>query len=62
MWHSITKLFAIPVTVLVISDGFLCYIKYSLLREHTLDGSGWAPTRKLKVGLSQYLTYRFSQA
>ena len=26
------------------------HLNYSLLREHTLDGSGWAPTRKLKVG------------
>ena len=27
-----------------------CFYFFSLLREHTLDGSGWAPTRKLKVG------------
>ena len=29
----------------------LYFFMRSLLREHTLDGSGWAPTRKLKVSL-----------
>lgn len=31
-----------------VSDSLL-FLLHSLLREHTLDGSGWAPTRKLKV-------------
>jgi hypothetical protein len=34
---------------------------FSLLREHTIDGSGWAPTRKLKDlvwGINSLFTVR----
>ena len=37
---------------------YVC-VSFSLLREHSIDGTGWAPTRTLKVVL--YKTFAWSR-